>query len=996
MFFKRILVVLVVSELFTNLKLVHSFHAKENKQEFCYSSLDVVQLQDATCSFHSLWSSMAKEAHSIAAAIKKIDKDSRFGIATFGDKSLKNQILGESVPRRLGKEGDYCLKVELPLVNNNPKTVHKIFDEVASVKNRKGGGGDWDEAVFEAIYRLALTNKIQWRDYKSPDGTYVSRVIVVVTDAKSHMKDDVQGILGKQLPAFETIIQRIKASSNENIDCLSVEYPDHKDVMEYLKKNHISIVFLIARGEELKAKNIRLGSRWINRRRPTNNVAKWYRDIFANLDLDVPIYEFDMQESNLASSFQSVLDEFQKKMCIKIAVESDSYEKNTEVHDSSESVEKNPFRNCSTEEEHYQNFDNTLLFGKFILHNITENGTISLSSRRKIIESNRCQSQTFTVDNKNSTENSGQDENTLKNTLWEYNQSHDAVNELGKNVSDDELNSVSCGELTCNKKENYVDKENHALNNSTLQTYNTSLNEFSTLGTSETLNTSVSGSEEKIQNCSIFHSSDCANLVDALETAPDLADEVSTKSIKVIRPNLSGGTPRLSAEEVLTNNVEPALVEKINDVPIQPAQNVLDGVTDDVTKKQVDNGTATFIDNVRSEPAGKVSTAPIENVSTNSIDGEKAMFVAKAATEPIKTVSTEPTDDVGTNLVDDKSTEPTKNGSTNSTDNSRIELVNNETAISIYNVGVNSTDKVVREPTQYVSREPTDNLRIGLVDNGTAPSVNDVNIKPVNEVSTELIENISTNPTDGEEGKPVDKALTKAIKPVSTEPTDNDETEPVGHKSIDPTKNVLTNKNDIEEAKSVDKAAIEPTKTVSTETTNAVETELVGDKSTDPTENVSTNKTDIEEAQPVDEAATEFTKTLLTEIADDIGTNLVDDKSTEPTENGPTNSTDNSGIENFEDKIMPSINSVGVDPIDKVVREPTDTVSTKPTYDMETEFVDEAPKKFTKNVLTEPTVNAATKVVDNVSTKPTDRVEIEPIDKPTTEPTQYVSREPTD
>lgn len=143
---------------------------------------------------------LSQQVGSVMQMVEDSNPDSYFGFATFGDKNISGiaRKTQKKIPH-LGYETDYCLHVDVGLGKPSAKHMVKLFDEYRS--KAAGGGGDWSENVYGALYRAALAPKLGWRQ-QTKKGRRVARLAVVVTDAMSHSTGDVFNLTGKTVLPF--------------------------------------------------------------------------------------------------------------------------------------------------------------------------------------------------------------------------------------------------------------------------------------------------------------------------------------------------------------------------------------------------------------------------------------------------------------------------------------------------------------------------------------------------------------------------------------------------------------------------------------------------------------------------------------------------------------------------------------------------------------------------------------------------------------------------
>lgn len=296
------------------------------ENDLCYSAIDVVQVQDMTCSFDELWVKMAAQVENVVRMVANTHVDSRFGLVTFGDKNLTalNDVNNASQePYALGTATDYCLHVDMPLSKPDPVATGKLF---ASFRNNAGGGGgDWSEGVFEALYRTLLTHKVNWRPRTLSDGSKVSRVVVLVTDAMTHLAGDVKKYLNQTVPEFSTIRNDLRFSDDENFGCDRVDYPYIQEVVDLLKEEDINLFLLVAPGGIYKENNFVNAREVIEARIPSHpdrvyhgvhGLGNWYKDIAHHYGLrDVYVGHLDDGMAAYFDVFRSVLRLFQDVRC---------------------------------------------------------------------------------------------------------------------------------------------------------------------------------------------------------------------------------------------------------------------------------------------------------------------------------------------------------------------------------------------------------------------------------------------------------------------------------------------------------------------------------------------------------------------------------------------------------------------------------------------------------------------------------------------------------
>lgn len=102
----------------------------------------------------------------------------RIGIASYRDKPIPP----------FGEQGDYCARIEVPLPGIGKMTDFKKLRSVLS-SLEQAGGGDWMDATFDAIARIALSDLSGWSSIGLDPltGKPVRRLIIVLTEAISHV-----------------------------------------------------------------------------------------------------------------------------------------------------------------------------------------------------------------------------------------------------------------------------------------------------------------------------------------------------------------------------------------------------------------------------------------------------------------------------------------------------------------------------------------------------------------------------------------------------------------------------------------------------------------------------------------------------------------------------------------------------------------------------------------------------------------------------------------
>lgn len=311
--------------LLTCFSMAFAVIAREQDPALCYSAIDVVQAQDVTWSFDEFWTNMARQVSRVVGVVRDSHNDSRFGFATFGDKNLSaSSTSGRGKSRLISRTPtDYCLRVDAPLTKPDPEAIAKL---VASYRGTIGHGGeDWTEGAFEALYRLLLTQKMNWRPRVLSDGTRVFRVVVLVTDFNLYDSGDVKRYLNKTLLPFDSIKDAVRYGPNENIGCHQVDYPRIQDVVHYLKQEQITLFLLVAPKGRFKSGTFVNARALTEARVPSgpehvyageHGLAQRYKDIINYYGFnDVYVSELDNGMLAYSEAFQKALQEFKQARC---------------------------------------------------------------------------------------------------------------------------------------------------------------------------------------------------------------------------------------------------------------------------------------------------------------------------------------------------------------------------------------------------------------------------------------------------------------------------------------------------------------------------------------------------------------------------------------------------------------------------------------------------------------------------------------------------------
>lgn len=244
---------------------------------------------------------MSDQIAGILDDVYKINSLSRFGFTTFGDKPIDP----------LGYQDDYCLHVDKPLGRPEPQDMQALFAEYTS--KAQGGGNDWAEGVFEGLLRAMVSPAIGWDMSEE-----TTNIIVVVTDAVSHMPGDVFSLIGVDVPANDVTSDSIH--DNENNGCADMDYPSIEQVAEIAKNNKFQLIFLTApggtydaAGKFWPAKGIALkGKKYRN----PDGLAQWYHDVLTDAGVqNVIVKTIDPQMNVYAEALIEALNDFKAIQC---------------------------------------------------------------------------------------------------------------------------------------------------------------------------------------------------------------------------------------------------------------------------------------------------------------------------------------------------------------------------------------------------------------------------------------------------------------------------------------------------------------------------------------------------------------------------------------------------------------------------------------------------------------------------------------------------------
>lgn len=253
-----------------------------------------------TSSFDDRWKAMSDQIAGVLEAIYAINPVSRFGFTTFGDKPIEP----------LGYWDDYCLHVDKPLGQPQPEAMQELFASYTA--KAQGGGNDWSEGVFEGIYRAIQSPAIGWD--KSENS---ANVLVVVTDAVSHLPGDVADLADVDVPENSVTPESIK--DNENAGCADMDYPSIDQVAKLINENKFKLIFLCApggtfdeNGKFWPARGIALKGK---KYRTEEGLALWYKDVLSDAGVeDVIIRTIDSDMNVYAESLVDALKELTKQI----------------------------------------------------------------------------------------------------------------------------------------------------------------------------------------------------------------------------------------------------------------------------------------------------------------------------------------------------------------------------------------------------------------------------------------------------------------------------------------------------------------------------------------------------------------------------------------------------------------------------------------------------------------------------------------------------------
>eukprot|EP01055_Gregarina_sp_Pseudo9_P005728 Gregarina_sp_Pseudo_9__5727@NODE_832_length_2151_cov_144_365057_g780_i0_p1_GENE_NODE_832_length_2151_cov_144_365057_g780_i0NODE_832_length_2151_cov_144_365057_g780_i0_p1_ORF_typecomplete_len525_score156_93Integrin_beta/PF00362_18/1_3e20Integrin_beta/PF00362_18/0_00098RseC_MucC/PF04246_12/0_22_NODE_832_length_2151_cov_144_365057_g780_i01341708 len=167
-----------------NLSLLCALVAGEEKE--CNYALELLALQDSSDSFNSFIQDWKKTAAALNQALLDHFGTFKMGLSSFTDKPIPYRGYGNYGNYQI-YNWDYCYHADVPLGTDTDAFVKGLGDLSMSA------GGDIPEGQFEALLYAALDSKVGWSEPEvthSEDGRPIVRVVMLITDAKSHEAGD--------------------------------------------------------------------------------------------------------------------------------------------------------------------------------------------------------------------------------------------------------------------------------------------------------------------------------------------------------------------------------------------------------------------------------------------------------------------------------------------------------------------------------------------------------------------------------------------------------------------------------------------------------------------------------------------------------------------------------------------------------------------------------------------------------------------------------------
>lgn len=167
----------------------------DDDEECKVETFDVFLVQDTSQTFQSDLNAAVKLMEDWILSIQDDYEGSRFGYGTFTDKPIPLSGFGPYGGwQNVKMQYDWCFEMEQKLVDDKDTFVASL----KKVWKKKGSGFDLLESQFEALLRAAMSVDAGWDDERPEinPNTHV-RVIVLITDASSHLNGDAADNIAK-------------------------------------------------------------------------------------------------------------------------------------------------------------------------------------------------------------------------------------------------------------------------------------------------------------------------------------------------------------------------------------------------------------------------------------------------------------------------------------------------------------------------------------------------------------------------------------------------------------------------------------------------------------------------------------------------------------------------------------------------------------------------------------------------------------------------------